>query len=105
MADFMKMLQQAQEMTGRMQEVQERLLNETVAGTAGGGVVRVETDGKGHLRSIKIDPSVASADDVAMLEDLIVVAVRDAQKRAGELEAREMAALTGGMNLPFPLPF
>jgi DNA-binding YbaB/EbfC family protein len=105
MADFMKMLQQAQEMTGRMQEVQEHLLNETVTGSAGGGVVAVETDGKGHLRSVKIDPSVVSADDVSMLEDLVVVAVREAQKKAGELEAREMGSLTGGMNLPFPLPF
>lgn len=105
MADFMKILQQAQEMTGRMQEMQEKLLDQTVTGSAGGGVVTVETDGKGHLRSVKIDPSVVNADDVAMLEDLLVVAVREAQKKAGELEAREASALTGGMNLPFPLPF
>jgi len=105
MADFMKILQQAQEMTGRMQEMQEKLLNETVTGAAGGGMVRVETDGKGNLRSIKIDPSVVNADDVSMLEDLVVVAMREAQKKAGELESREMGSLTGGMNLPFPLPF
>jgi nucleoid-associated protein EbfC len=46
-----------------------------------------------------------TADDVSMLEDLIVVAVREAQKKAGELEAKETSALAGGMNLPFQLPF
>jgi DNA-binding YbaB/EbfC family protein len=105
MADFMKILQQAQEMTGRMQEMQDKLLDQTVTGSAGGGVVKVETDGKGQLRSVKIDPSVVNADDVTMLEDLVVVAVREAQKKASELEAKEASALTGGMNLPFPLPF
>ena len=105
MADFMKILQQAQQMTGRMQEMQESLLNQTIVGSAGGGMVTVETDGKGHLRAIKLSPSVVSAEDVSMLEDLILVAVRDAQKKAGELESQEMGKLTGGMDLPFPLPF
>ncbi len=105
MADFMKILQQAQEMSGRMQEMQEQLLNQTVNGSAGGGMVRVEADGKGNVRSIKIDPSVVKADDVDMLEDLVVVAVREAQKKAADLEQAEMGKMTGGLNLPFQLPF
>ena len=105
MADFMKILQQAQGMSGRMQEMQEQLLNQTVDGSAGGGMVRVEADGKGNVRSIKIDPSVVKADEVDMLEDLVIVAVREAQKKAADLEQQEMGKMTGGLNLPFQLPF
>jgi DNA-binding YbaB/EbfC family protein len=85
--------------------MQEQLLNRTVHGTAGGDMVKVEADGKGNVRSVKIDPSVVRADDVDMLEDLVVVAVRDAQKKAAELEQQEMGKMTGGLNLPFQLPF
>ena len=105
MADIMKILQQAQEMQGRLQQVQNELQNKTVTATAGGGMVTVEADGKGQLRSVKIDRSVVNPDDVEMLEDLIVVAVGEAQKKAAELAQEEMGKLTGGMGLPFKLPF
>ena len=105
MADFMKILQQAQEMQGRLQQVQNELQNRTVTATAGGGMVTVEADGKGQIRSVKIDRSVVNPDDVEMLEDLIVVAVGEAQKKAAELAQEEMGKLTGGMGLPFKLPF
>ena len=105
MADFMKILQQAQEMQGRLQQVQNELQNKTVTATAGGGMVTVEADGKGQLRSVKIDRSVVNPDDVEMLEDLIVVAVGEAQKKAAELAQEEMGKLTGGLGLPFKLPF
>lgn len=105
MADFMKILQQAQEMQGRLQQIQNELQQKTVTATAGGGMVTVEADGKGQLRSIKIDRSVVDPEDVEMLEDLIVVAVAEAQKKAAELAQQEMGKLTGGMGLPFNLPF
>ena len=105
MADFMKILQQAQEMQGRLQQIQNELQQKTVTATAGGGMVTVEADGKGQLRSIKIDRSVVDPEDVEMLEDLIVVAVAEAQKKAAELAQEEMGKLTGGMGLPFNLPF
>jgi nucleoid-associated protein EbfC len=105
MADFMKILQQAQQMQGRLQEIQEQLQQQTVTGTAGGGMVTVEADGKGQVRRIKLDPSVVSASDVEMLEDLIVVALTEAQKKATALAQEEMGKLTGGMQLPFKLPF
>ncbi|GLC26269.1 YbaB/EbfC family nucleoid-associated protein [Roseisolibacter agri] len=103
--DIMKLMQQAQEMQGRLQQIQDELAQRTVTGTAGGGMVTVEADGKGAVRSVKIDPSVVSADDVAMLEDLVTVAVRDAQAKAKALEEAEMGKAAGGMNLPFQLPF
>lgn len=104
MGDMMKMLQQAQQMQGRLQQIQEELARMTVTGSAGGGMVTVEADGKGQVRVIRIDPSVVNRDDVEMLEDLVVVAVTEAQKRAAQLAQDEMGKLTGGMTLPFKLP-
>jgi DNA-binding YbaB/EbfC family protein len=104
MADFFKILQQAQQMQGNLQKMQEDLQHKVVNGSSGGGMVAVEADGRGQIKKIKIDPSLAGQSDVEMLEDLIVVAVNDAQKKATELAQEEMSKLTGGMNLPFKLP-
>ena len=105
MADFMKILQQAQEMQGKFQQVQEELLQQTVTASAGGGMVTVEANGQGTVRSIKIDASVVNPADVEMLEDLVLVAVTEAQKKAQDVQQREMGKLTGGLSLPFKLPF
>jgi nucleoid-associated protein EbfC len=105
MPDFMKILQQAQEMQGKFQKVQEELAQQTVTASAGGGMVTVEANGQGTVRSIKIDPAVVNASDVEMLEDLVLVAVTEAQKKAQEAAQAEMGKLTGGMSLPFKLPF
>jgi DNA-binding YbaB/EbfC family protein len=105
MADMMKILQQAQQMQSRLQEIQDELEKRTVSAASGGGMVTVEADGKGQIRKIKIDPSVVDASDVEMLEDLVLVAVSEAQKKAAELAQSELGKLTGGMNLPFKLPF
>lgn len=105
MADFMKLLQQAQEMQGRFQTMQSDLQQESVTASAGGGMVIVEANGQGTVRSIKIDPNVVNASDVEMLEDLLLVAVTEAQKKAQVIAQREMEKLTGGLNLPFKLPF
>lgn len=108
MTDFMKMLQQAQQMTGKLQEVQEALSRMTLTGSAGGGMVTVEVDGKSTVKRISIEPSVVNPADVEMLEDLITVAVQEAQKKAKDAAEEEMKKATGafGMGgLPFKLPF
>ena len=105
MADFTKILQQAQQMQGRLQQIQEELGNRTVTGVSGGGMVSVIADGKGQVRTVKLDPSVVNPADIEMLEDLIAVAVADAQKKAADLAQEEMRKLTGGVPLPFKLPF
>ncbi len=105
MADIMKILQQAQEMQGRLQQVQDELAQKTVTAAAGGGMVSVEADGRGQLRKVSIDPSVVNPADVEMLEDLILVAVTEAQKKAAALAQDEMTKLAGGLQLPFKLPF
>ena len=105
MADLMKILQQAQEMQGRFQKIQDELQRITVSGSAGGGMVTVEANGQGTIQRIKIDPSVVNSADVEMLEDLVLVAVTEAQKKAQAQAQQELGKLTGGMNLPFKLPF
>lgn len=105
MADFLKILQQAQQMQGRLQQMQEELQHMTVSGSSGGGMVSVEADGRGQIRRVKIDPSLVGQGDAEMLEDLVVVAVNDAQRKATELAQQEMGKLTGGLPLPFKLPF
>ena len=105
MRDIMKILQQAQEMQGRMAKMQEELQAMTLTGTAGGGMVTADVNGQGLLKRIKIDPSVVNPTDTEMLEDLITVAIADAQRKAQERQQEQMGQLTGGMNLPFKLPF
>lgn len=105
MADFMKLMQQAQQMQSRLQQIQDQLEKESVTATSGGGMVTVTADGKGTVSAVRIDPSVVNAADVEMLEDLVLVAVRDAQKKAADLAKSEMGKLTGGIDLPFKLPF
>jgi nucleoid-associated protein EbfC len=104
--DFMKMMQQAQQMQGKLAELQEELAKRTVTGASGGGMVTVEADGKGIVRRIKIDPSLVSGGDVELLEDLVTVAVGDAQQKAAALGESEMARLAGGLGIPgLKLPF
>jgi len=105
MADFSKIFEQAQQMQARMQQMQSELEKQTVTAAAGGGMVKVEADGKGTITRVTIDPSVADPKDVEMLEDLVLVAVNEAQKKAADLAKGEMGKLTGGLNLPFKLPF
>lgn len=105
MADFMNMLRQAQQVQSRLQELQQELENRTVTASSGGGMVTVTADGKGQVRAVRIDPSVVNASDVEMLEDLVLAAVAEAQKRAADLAQEEMKKLTGGIPLPFKLPF
>jgi DNA-binding YbaB/EbfC family protein len=93
MADLSQLLQLGQQMQGKLTQMQTELAQHTVTGSAGGGMVKVTADGKGEVRSIQIDPSVASEGDVEMLEDLVLAAYR-----------QELSKVTGGLPLPFQLP-
>jgi DNA-binding YbaB/EbfC family protein len=105
MADFMKMLQQAQQMQGRLQQMQEELEKITLTASSGGGMVTATADGKGQIKRIQIDPAAISATDVEMLEDLVLVAVTEVQKKAATAAQDEMQKITGGLSLPFKMPF
>ncbi len=99
------MLEQAQQMQSRLKQVEDNLENATVSSSSGSGMVTVEANGKGQISGIKIDPAVVNPADVATLEDLILVAARGAQKKAEDIAKVKMADVTGGLNLPFKLPF
>jgi DNA-binding YbaB/EbfC family protein len=102
-----QMMKQAQQMQAKMAEMQESLGDVEVSGGSGGGLVSVTLNGKGEMRAIKIDPSLASPDDVEMLEDLVVAAFNDAKAKVEAHVQEEMAKVTGGLNLPagMSLPF
>lgn len=104
MTNFQQILQMGQQMQARMSELQTELKNQTVTTSSGGGMVTVTADGRGKVRSVKIDPTVVDPSDVEMLEDLVVAAVSEAQQRAQQLYEDEMKKVTGGMGLPFQLP-
>jgi DNA-binding YbaB/EbfC family protein len=90
----------AQQMQAGIERVQAELATATVEGTAGGGAVRVVVTGKQEVVSVTIDPEVATADDVDILQDLIVAAMNDALRAARELAEQKLGAVTGGMRLP-----
>ena len=102
MTDLRALLQFGQQMQGRLAAIQSELAQRTVTGSAGGGMVMVTADGRGQVREIHIDPSLLGG-DVEMLEDLVVAAVAEVQKRAAELAQDEVKKVQGA--LPFPLPF
>jgi DNA-binding YbaB/EbfC family protein len=104
MADISQLLQLGQQMQGRLTQMQTELAQQTVTGSAGGGMVTVTADGQGKIRSVRIDPTVASDGDVEMLEDLVLAAIGEAQRKAQELYKNEMSKVTGGLPLPFQLP-
>jgi len=104
MSDFSQLLQLGQQMQGRITEMQTELTQRTVTGSAGGGMVTVTADGKGHVRGVRIDQSVVEEGDVEMIEDLVTAAVSDAQRRAEEIYSDELRKVTGGLQLPFQLP-
>ena len=104
MPDFSQLLQLGQQVQGKLSQLQTELTQATVTGSAGGGMVKVVADGRGHVRSVKIEPDVVKDADVEMLEDLVLAAVADAQRRAAELYREELKKATGGLPLPFQLP-
>jgi len=104
MSDFSQLLQLGQQMQGRITQMQTELTQRTVTGSAGGGMVTVTADGKGHVRGVRIDQSIVQEGDVEMIEDLVTAAVADAQRRAEEIYRDELRKVTGGLQLPFQLP-
>lgn len=100
MKDLQQLMQMGQQMQSRMSEIQERLEEKTTTAQAGGGMVEVTVDGKGNVRDVDIDASVVDPGDVEMLEDLVLAAVSEAQRRAREAMQEEMKELTGGLPMP-----
>jgi DNA-binding YbaB/EbfC family protein len=94
--DLAKLVKEAQKLEKRFAEAREALRDLTVQGTAGGGVVKVTMNGQHDVLSVSVAPEVLEGGDVAMLEDLLLAALREAKERSDELAARELAKVTGG---------
>ncbi len=94
------LMKNAQKMQKDMARIQEELKTRIVEGDAGGGMVKVQVNGAQEVVAVKIDPSVVDPDDVEMLEDLVIAAVREGMRKAHELSQKEMGKLTGGLNIP-----
>ena len=107
MGDLSKMMEAAQEMQTKMTEMQEGLTRLTVTGEAGAGLVKATATAKGELTALDIDPSIFRQEDKEVVEDLILAAIKDAQRRAADLAAQEMSRLTREMGLPadMKMPF
>jgi DNA-binding YbaB/EbfC family protein len=93
-------MKQIQKMQADMAKVQEELANKTVTATAGGGAVRVEISGKLEIKQVEINPEVVAADDVEMLQDLIIAAFNEAIKKAQDMASEDMAKVTGNIKIP-----
>ncbi len=100
MKDLMGMMKQAKALQDKMQGLQEEIAAMEISGASGGGLVTAIVDGKGGLKSIKIDPSLVKADEVEILEDLIVAAANDARGKAEAAAQQKMQELTAGLPLP-----
>jgi DNA-binding YbaB/EbfC family protein len=92
------MMRQAQKQLAQLQKIQEELEALTVEGSAGGGAVKVVMTGKQIVESVTIEPE--AAEEVDLLQDLVLAAVNDASSKAQELAAQKMSVVTGGMNIP-----
>lgn len=95
--DIKNMMKQAQQMQERLQKQMGEM---RVEATAGGGMITVVVNGNKQLQSIVIDPEVVSKDDVEMLQDLILAAINDAQRKAEEQLGQQMSGLMGGLKIP-----
>lgn len=99
MLNIQGLMKQAQVMQKKMQEAQERLAETEVEGTAANGLLKIVLNGKSEMKKISIDKSLVSADDVEMLEDLLLVAYNDAHAKVETMAEEGMKEATGGVNL------
>lgn len=93
-------ISQAKKMQEQMEQVQAEMEEKIIKTSAGGGVIEIEMNGKKELLAVKIKPEAVDPDDVETLEDLIIVAVNDAIKKADDMMSEGMNAITGGINIP-----
>ena len=89
------MMRQAQKMQEEAMRAKEEVENTVFEGTASGGLVKVEINGKYDLVGLTIDPSVVDPEDVEMLEDLVVAAFNDAKSKADDMKSSKLGALGG----------
>ncbi len=100
LGNLASLMKQAQQMTSRMQQLNDELRGQRVEGSSGGGMVRVEANGTGEVLKVSLDPDLVARGDQEMLEDLLPAAINDAQAQAKQLHADAMKSITSGMDVP-----
>jgi nucleoid-associated protein EbfC len=100
LANFGNIMKQAKKMQERMARLQQELETKTVDASSGGGMVSVVVNGKFEIVSLKIEKDVVNAEDVEMLQDLVMAAVNEGVRKAQEMTTAEMSKITGGLNIP-----
>ena len=100
MKDIMGMMKQVRDMQARMQTMQQELETLEIEGGSGGGMVKVVLNGKGDLKTVRIDPSLMKPDEAEIVEDLVVAAMQDAKGKVEAVMQERMASVTGGLPIP-----
>jgi len=93
-------LRQAQQLQVKLAKAQEELSNITVEATSGGGMVKVVVDGHQKVHSVEISPEVVDAEDIELLQDLVMTAINEAITKSQEVVNNRLSSLTGGLNIP-----
>jgi DNA-binding YbaB/EbfC family protein len=91
---------QAQELQAKLAKAQQELADMTTEVSSGGGAIKIVIDGQQRIRSVTISPEAINAEDVDMLEDLVMAAVNEAIQKSQELAASHLSSLTGGLKIP-----
>ena len=102
MNNLQQLMQMGQQLQARIAKLQESLGAQKIQGSSGGGMVNATVDGKGEVKEIRIDPACVDKNDVEMLEDLVVAAVKEAQAKARQMYEEEMKKAAGGFPLQIP---
>ncbi len=99
LANIGSLLKQAQQMGGRMKQINEELKQKRAEASAGGGLVAVEVNGLGEVLACRIDPSLITSGDRELIEDLVPAAVNQALAKSRALHAEAMQSLTQGLDV------
>ena len=107
MNNMSQIMKQAKAMQEKMAEMQKKIEETEIEGSSGGGAVKIIMNGKHEVKNLFIDPSIVNSDEKEVLEDLIIAALNDANKKIAENTNDQLGSISGGMGLPpgLKLPF
>ena len=107
MNNMSQIMKQAKAMQEKMAEMQKKIEETEIEGNSGGGAVKIVMNGKHEVKSLFLDPSIVNSDEKEVLEDLIIAALNDVNKKIAENTNDQLGSISGGMGLPpgLKLPF
>ena len=107
MNNMSQIMKQAKAMQEKMAEMQKKIEETEIEGSSGGGAVKIVMNGKHEVKNLFLDPSIVNSDEKEVLEDLIIAALNDVNKKIAEHTNDQLGSISGGMGLPpgLKLPF